>query len=432
MVALESFNRLGRFIAREQAALEDCRPDHERIKARLLARRSPRRRLTPPLFRLAASVAAIGLVVCWCLFWPRELEYAVGNAAPSAHAGTWIAATSSEALKVQFTDGTRISLWPEARARVTRLSPRGADLVLEQGRASLNVVHRAHAQWQVSTGPFVVQVTGTRFELEWRPDRDRFELVLYEGHVRVTGCALDEGQELNAGQKIEASCARKEFTISALSRTSAAANAVATATDKGAAPSADTSSVPAPPGTASTSGSNALSSASATVGDARPGSEVLEAWLVLARRGRFADAYQAASSAGFEGECRVRTASELSLLADTARFTGHIGRARQVYEAIRQRWPRSASATMAAFQIGRAEFDQRHDYREAETWLRLYLSEQPAGEFAAPALGRLMEAEVRLKRYESSRALAKTYLDRYPQGSHADAAHQVLDTPLAR
>jgi len=135
---------------------------------------------------------------------------------------------------------------------------------------------------------------------------------------------------------------------------------------------------------------------------------------------------------GFEGECRVRTASELSLLADTARFTGHIGRARQVYEAIRQRWPRSASATMAAFQIGRAEFDQRHDYREAETWLRLYLSEQPAGEFAAPALGRLMEAEVRLKRYESSRALAKTYLDRYPQGSHADAAHQVLDPSLAR
>jgi TolA-binding protein len=120
------------------------------------------------------------------------------------------------------------------------------------------------------------------------------------------------------------------------------------------------------------------------------------------------------------------------LLADTARFTGHIGRARQVYEAIRQRWPRSASATMAAFQIGRAEFDQRHDYREAETWLRLYLSERPGGEFAAPALGRLMEAEVRLKRYESSRALAKTYLDRYPHGSHADAAHQVLDPSLAR
>src|SRR6478609_11562033 len=120
MVALESFNRLGRFIAREQAALEDCRPDHERIKARLLARRSPRRRFAPPLFRWAASVAAIGLVVCWYLFSPRELQYAVGNAAPSAHARTWIAATSSDSLEVRFTDGTHISLWPEARARVTR------------------------------------------------------------------------------------------------------------------------------------------------------------------------------------------------------------------------------------------------------------------------------------------------------------------------
>ena len=92
-----------------------------------------------------------------------------------------------------------------------------------------------------------------------------------------------------------------------------------------------------------------------------------------------------------------------------------------------QLFPPTDDAALAAFQVGRAEFDQRRNYAEAEKWLRSYLSEQPNGEFTAPALGRLMEAEIHLNRYESARVLAKSYLDRYPKGSHADAAHQVLD-----
>jgi TolA-binding protein len=437
MVPLESFKRLGRRLATEQARFVVPGPEHERLKADLLALtatvKRPRRRAPLGLgFALAAAVAAY-------LIWgtPRDLAYVIGPGATPAKPGLWMSAPASEALKIQFSDGTHASLWPGARGRVTRLSPRGADLVVEQGRVSLAVVHHAESHWQVSTGPFAVQVTGTRFDVEWQPEKDRFELELFEGHVRVTGCALGEGQELSAGQRIEASCARHEFAISAIGSQPALAALPAQRAESGepspespaelGEPHAPRAHRIADGASRPVDGAQAASVAPANSALA----DVTRPWLALARAGQFADAYAAALGVGFDAECLTRGSAELLLLADSARLSGHIDRARQAYQALRRRWPGTPGAALAAFQIGKTEFDQRRDYPEAEGWLRTYLREQPAGEFAAPALGRLMEAEIRLNRYESGRELAKTYLDRYPKGSHADAAHQVLGASAA-
>jgi tetratricopeptide (TPR) repeat protein len=432
-------------VARQQQSLTEPGVHHERLKASILSRATEakrRRRKTPLVLAFAAGLGAVAIAAyVRSSSTPRDLVCFVGNADTPSRVGTWMSAPDSQTLKIRFSDGTRASLWPDARGRVTHLNPYGADLVVEQGRASFDVVHREHGHWQISTGPFVVQVTGTRFDLEWQPEKDRFELRLYAGRVRVSGCALGDGQEVSAGQRLEASCVRHEYGISALEKAPTLAEL-----SVGRGADADGPAVPPELRARATQPHEELAEGLAEAkapeagrSGSAPPSLIVSAppvvtqglWLTLARAGRFTDAYDAALAAGFESESLAHTASEVLLLGDAARLSGHIERARQAYQSVRQRWPGSNEAALAAFQVGRAEFDQRRNYAESENWLRLYLSEQPNGEFTAPAMGRLMEAEIHLNRYESARVLAKSYLDRYPKGSHADAAHRVLDASAA-
>jgi transmembrane sensor len=152
-----------------------------------------------------------------------------------------------------------------------------------------------------------------------------------------------------------------------------------------------------------------------------------EGWLSLARRGRYSDAFLA-SQATFSEACNTGGAADVLLLADSARFTGHLEPARRAYESVRARFPGTEGASLAAFQLGRTDFDQSGDFASAERWLRIYLEEQPSGAFASAAMGRLMEAEVHRGRLDRARVIAERYLTRYPTGAHADTARGVLAT----
>lgn len=430
MAPLKSFDDLGRHIADQQDAVALAPSQHERAKSELVSRAfaGPRRRASWLIFTVAA-VAAAGAALY--LGSGRPLKCFAGSAQVPVAVGAWMSAANAAPLALGFSDGTRATLWPHARGRVTRLGSRGADMVVEQGRASFAVVHHDDSHWQVSTGPFAVQVTGTRFDVEWHPEEDHFELSLYEGHVRVSGCALGNGEELSAGQRVEASCARNEFRISQLSSEAAVQRVEAsTGPNNERASSEAPRSKIEPTQTYDEGAKTAVQVGKVRAGGSRvtesDSEGALEQWLVLARAGRFADAYAAASALGFEAACTNRGAIDTLLLADAARLSGHVEPAMHAYGVVRRRWPGSRSAALAAFQMGRAEFDQLGDYGASEHWLRVYGKEQPDGEFAAPALGRLMEVELRLGHESSARELARTYLNRYPKGAHADAASRVL------
>ena len=423
MVPLEPLERLGQHVAERQDVEHLSGSEHEQQKSEFLtqafgARRRGSRfaRWTAVAFAAALSAAALALFIKSS---QRSIEcFEAGSGLPVV-LGAWMSAPNSAALDLRFSEGTRAKLWPQARGRVTRIDAHGADLVVEQGRASFQVVHRDGAHWQVNTGPFVVDVTGTRFDVEWHPQNDHFELNLFEGSVHVSGCALGAGQELRAGQRVEASCARKEFRISSLASATEIPHAVLrddapSLVQRDAAPRAQ---LPAP-----TEAKTLVRSANAPTMSA----SASEQWLTLARAGKFAEAYALANQVGFEAECANRGPTDTLLLADSARLSGHIEAAIQAYQVVRRRWPGSAGAAFAAFQMGRAEFDQRGNYRSAERWLRVYEQEAPNGQFAAPALGRVMEAELHLGNVDTARALARSYLDRYPKGPHADAANHVL------
>jgi hypothetical protein len=377
---------------------------------------------------------------------PEPLSFVVGPREEPGTVGSWMSAPESAAYPVRFSDGTRTSLLPMGRARVVNVTPHGANVVVESGSARFDVVPRPNSEWRVNTGPFAVHVTGTKFEVEWHPDRDTFALELYEGHVSVSGCNLDDPYPIRAGQRVEASCGRREFHVAPIENptASAAGGSARSSAANGASTASGDDVRPAPEATATpgsalvdtpSSGSHARAEKTEdrraisrdTPAPAAPSNADFEdRWVDLAKRGLYADAFAAAEERGFDQERERRGAAEVLLLGDAARFSGHADKARLAYQTVRQRFPGTQSAALAAFQLGRDDFDRRSDYAGAERWLRVYLEEAPGGTLAPPAMGRLMEAEVRQGNRAEAQKLAEAYLARFPKGPHADAARRVL------
>ena len=150
-------------------------------------------------------------------------------------------------------------------------------------------------------------------------------------------------------------------------------------------------------------------------------------WASLARAGRYADSYALANAAGVASECAHRGADDVLLLGEAARLTGHAEDARIAYDAVRRRFPGSAQAAQAAFNLGRLEVRAGHSTASVG-WFETYLRERPQGPLAQAALGRLLEARVELGDTRAARDTARSYLERYPAGPHADAARKVLES----
>ena len=153
--------------------------------------------------------------------------------------------------------------------------------------------------------------------------------------------------------------------------------------------------------------------------------------MALARSGQYADAYALASSIGVAEECGRRGADEVLLLGESARLTDHLEDARLVYQVVRRRFGKSSAAAHAAFNLGRLDARAGND-STAAGWFETYLREQPSGAFAAAALGRLLEARVKLGDTRAAHETARSYLERYPTGPHADAARKVLESESSR
>jgi TolA-binding protein len=149
-------------------------------------------------------------------------------------------------------------------------------------------------------------------------------------------------------------------------------------------------------------------------------------WRALAGEARYKDALAAAEREGFDAICAAASATELRALGDAARLGGSPARAGQAYLALRQRFPGTPEAGSAAFILGRIAQDQSKDYARAAGWFTRYLSEQPGGELAADAAGRLVEARDKMGDTEGAQRAATRYLAAYPNGSHAGYARSVL------
>jgi ferric-dicitrate binding protein FerR (iron transport regulator) len=291
---------------------------------------------------------------------------------------------------VTFSDGSKLTLSPGARGRIVALHAEGAEIGLEDGRANLEVVHRAGARWSVAAGPFAVVVTGTAFDVRWSSADELFEVDLHSGSLTVRGPLAASGIELAAGQKLVADLRAGQLRIERV------------------APEApdDTSAMTAP---------------------TMPGESA--SWMQRVAAGDFRGVLADADQRGLDNTLLQSTLADLVALADAARYAGRVDVAHRALLAQRDRFARSSAARTAAFLLGRLADTSESQPAAAIGWYDRYLAETPGGEFASEALGRKLVAVQRVSGAASSRPIAHEYLRRFPQGPYATKARELTLSP---
>ncbi len=346
----------------------------------------------------------------------------------------WIAATDDVA-QISFSDQSSIALQAGARARVVALDERGLRMILESGHLDATITPNTGYRWTIQAGPYQVQVLGTVFAVDWSSEEHRLTVDVSRGKVRVTNPERAEADDrvLVAGESL---------TISVAAAASADDSAERIDSD---APSASGGSRGDDERVTALREQRDSMHQAKGVGVAKPiaderaksvetvGPEptslrsATAEWKTLAKSGQYAKALAAARAAGFDAIVAQASASDLLLLADTARLGRSPTLARQTLLSLRKRFPGHANATVAAFSLGRLASEVQHDDALAVKWFRAYLSGAPSGTLAEGARGRLLMAYQRLGQRSAAQKAAKDYLDHHPSGPHANLARSLLD-----
>jgi hypothetical protein len=403
----------------QDAALAAAAPVEElqRALAARIARPVPRRRAR--LFGASAGVAAVATAI---LLWPRpaSLRFRLGAEGAEGAPGGTIEARADSELPLQFSDGSSVTFQPGSSGRVQRLTGAGAEVVLEGGRLEARVIHAAGTRWTVQAGPFRVQVTGTRFTVDWSAARQTIAVALQEGSVVVDGALLGAGVVLRAGQRLEVAAGSGLVRTEALGAPATAPLATAAA----AAPAPETAPSPASPSRPAGAAVSAETPSSVIPPD--PGrAAAADEWRVLAGRGAYGEALAAAERQGLGGLCRRLDARGLLALGDVARYAGAPAQARKVFESLASRFPTDPLAGDAVFSLGRLAFEAQRP-AEAAGWFQRYVGAWPDGPLGLEAAGRLVECAQAAGDLASARRAARAYLARAPEGPQAPLAREVL------
>ncbi len=386
----------------------------ERLAARFRDASRPAPRRVPRWLPLAAALMlAASFVAVHALRKPAPLSVTIGETSAAPLLGAWLGAPDRLPLPLDFSDGSRFELTPKSKARVTELGS-SARVELASGSLRVHVVPGRSSAWRIDAGPFGVRITGTRFVVSYDPAQEVLELVMDEGEVELSGCVFGKGRKLAVGQRVRASCRTEELDVGYRD----------VARPRAEPPIAE--NTPAPNTAAPVPGAAAPGQTIAATPLPAP---ALEAWQPLARAGKYREAYAELERLGFDEECRKANAETLGLLADVARKARAPRKAERALLLLRSRFPNSAGAAIAAFTLGRLEFDELRGYTRAADWFRTYLKEQPNGAMAREALGRLLEAAYRGGDAGAARALSERYLREYPSGPHAELASRLVRAP---
>jgi hypothetical protein len=330
---------------------------------------------------------------------------------------------------VAFSDGSKLTLSPGGRGRIVALHAEGAEIGIEDGRASLEVVHRAGARWLVAAGPFAILVTGTAFDVRWSGADELLEVDLRSGSVTIRGPLAAAGIELTAGQKLVADLRAAQLRIERLTpegRDEASSvtvepkpgeSAVASAIQQSLAGAATSTRDPEPaPRTRAPRRETAAD-------DTKP------SWAQRVASGDFRGVIADAEQRGLESTLAQATLGDLVALADAARYARKVDVAHRALLAQRERFAGSSAARTAAFLLGRLADTSESQPAAAIGWYDRYLAEAPIGEFASEALGRKLTAVQRVSGAPSARPVAQEYLRRFPQGPYAAKARELTLSP---
>ena len=355
---------------------------------------------------VALSFAAAAVVLAFFVLRMRSsaapgapIAWHVEDGAVGAQGYVSIPATAPSARLV-FDDGSDVALAPGSRGRVAATTATGAEVVLEQGRARVHVQHHDGTRWMVDAGPFAVRVTGTEFLVAWAADAEMLDVWMKQGRVEVAGPVLGEALVLSAGQHLRARLKDSTVQIDADPEPTDAVNPT---------PASSTLVVPGV-------------EVSGPIPGAAPAGPT---WPKLVTSGDYARVLREADAEGVGHALVSRPLPDLRALGDAARYAGSSAVARRAYGAIRARFASSGEARTAAFLLGRVAEEQDHATVDAVRWYDTYMAEAPGGAFAGDALGRKMVLVSKTQGRDAAKPLADRYLQRFPGGPYAAAAHDL-------
>jgi len=330
-----------------------------------------------------------------------------------------IEAQPNAPAELVFSDQSRVKLAPKAKLAVLSMDSHGARVALTSGDLDVSVKRREGASWRFEAGPFIVSVKGTAFHLGFEAERGRLALQMREGVVEVKGPSADRKLTLRAGESLELFA--KERTAEQQAADAASGRR---APAEQPTPATQPASELAPAATARSSFHRVRTRA----GEPPTEGQSSESWSKLIARGDFAAVVKDAEDRGLDVALARASASELTSLADAARYTHRHDIARQALVRVRERFAGTNRSSDAAFFLGRlAEAGPSSSAQSALSWYETYLREAPQGAYAGEALGREMALLSQSDRARA-RVAARQYLERFPHGSQADLARTRLQS----
>jgi|GEM_PF-4867268 len=127
---------------------------------------------------------------------------------------------------LNYPDGMEIRLSKGTLARGDFASQNGPILAIDRGQMQAKVVHSSKSERWFDAGPFSVRTTGAVFDLDWQPQRDKFDLRVESGSVSVTAPAANDPIPVRAGQWLTIRNRSNEVLIRDLTRGTATAATV--------------------------------------------------------------------------------------------------------------------------------------------------------------------------------------------------------------
>ena len=389
----------------------------------------------------AAVLLAVGLGT-WIMYYIRTdapIGYRVGDGRTSSSSTGWVRNTHPTDLPIRFDNGSLFLLGERGEAKVVESDRRRVRIDLRDGTVSAKVKGNGHTEWLVEAGPYRVKVLGTQFKVTWRENKT-FSVSVTKGRVSVYGDGVGEGVVLASGQSLASSdqgirifktAERSAPAVSLEEHASSTVNATYE-------PELDAAGLTRPvhpdvvePAPQSETAPSILHPAKSVVTDApnpamQPSSDSPQdtalSWQDEMRAKKWQDAVRLMNEEDFRHSAETADLDTLWHLADAARRLRRFDAARDLFVAVRTRFPGTERASVSAFLLGKTILDRGGEPKGAVRWLRTYLDETQGGALTEEALGRLMEAYRSLGRDKDASACARDYLHRFPKGAYKDEA----------
>ena len=332
----------------------------------------------------------------------------------------WVAiTTTSRAQEVTLPHDGALRVGVDTRVDLAASDDAGAVVRLHAGEVRLDVHTEDGVRWRVEVDAYTVEALGTRFIV--RRTGDVPDVEVEEGIVRLTGPGQPrDGLLIRA---VDEAVATRD-TPDSVGESGPASAPVQTAGVSAETPAGNADLSPEMPAEAESG------SAGTPGGSAGSGSTAGRAgrWLVPFRRAIAAgdDARAvAALPAGFPGGREGIRAADYLDAGDALAGQGDRKRAEAAYRAACRRSKKASACGVATFRRALMA-SRRGDSKAAIDLATQYLDAHPSGSLAREVLGRRMRWNSVHGRPAAARTDARTYLKRWPKGSHAQLARRLV------